>query len=342
MNTIFTRLQTFRLAAVLLVVLAWSNLAFCGEIHDAAQKGDLAKVKALLKDNPDLINSKTDKSSYLVGGTPLDYAAMGGHKDMVEFLLANKADPNPKDYATSTPLLQAAEFGHKDIVELLLAKKAGVNAKSISGWTALHCAAYCDHREVAVLLLAHGADVNSTNSDGLTPLDKAVEGNNTDLIELLIANHAEVNVQDAAGAGDLKKVKALLKDNPDLVFSKIHCGWTALYFAARNGQKEVAEFLLANKADLNVKDCIGQTPLHMAVQSGYKDMVELLIASGADVNAKDNSGRTPLHMANHHNMMLISRVIPKGSLNVGADVVAASDKLYQAVADVLLRHGGTE
>ena len=323
-------------------ILAWSNLAFCGEIHDAAKAGDLAKVKALLKDNPDLVSSKTtDKSSYLFGGTPLDYAAMGGHKDMVELLLANKADPNPKDYAISTPLLQAAEFGHKDIVELLLAKKADVNAKSASGWTALHCAAYCGHRDVAVLLLTNGADVNSTNSDGLTPLDFAVQSN-TDVMELLIANHAEVNVQDAAGAGDLKKVKALLKGNPDLVFNKIHCGWTALHFAARNGQNEVAEFLLANKADLNVKDCIGQTPLHMAVMSGYKAMVELLLASGADINAKDNNGRTPLHMAKHHNGILISRVIPKGSVIVGADTEAASDKLFQAMADVLLQHGGTE
>lgn len=342
MNSVFNRLQTFRLAAVMLAVLAWSNLAFCGEIHDAVRAGDLAKVKALLKDNPDLISSKTDKSSYLVGGTPLDYAAGAGHKDMVELLLANKADPNPKDYATSTPLLQAAEFGHKEIVELLLAKKADVNAKSVSGWTALHCAAYSGGRDVAVLLLAHGADVNATNSDGLTPLDKAVEGNNTDTIELLIANHAEANIQDAAGAGDLKKVKALLKDNPDLVFSKIHCGWTALRFAAMNGQNEVAEFLLAKKADLNVKDCGGQTPLHMAVQGGYKDMVELLLANGADVNAKDNNGRTPLHLANHHNGMVIGRVIPRGSNFIDADVMAASDKLYQAVADVLLQHGGKE
>lgn len=36
----------------LLVALAWSNLAFGGEIQDAAQIGDLEKVKALLKGNP--------------------------------------------------------------------------------------------------------------------------------------------------------------------------------------------------------------------------------------------------------------------------------------------------
>ena len=38
-----------RLAAVMLVALAWSSLAFCGAIHDSARDGDLGKVKALLK-----------------------------------------------------------------------------------------------------------------------------------------------------------------------------------------------------------------------------------------------------------------------------------------------------
>jgi hypothetical protein len=44
-------------APVTLVTLAWSSLAFCGEIHDAAQNGDLEKVKVLVKDNPDSLPS---------------------------------------------------------------------------------------------------------------------------------------------------------------------------------------------------------------------------------------------------------------------------------------------
>jgi hypothetical protein len=65
----------FRLAAVTLVALAWSSLAFCGEIQDAAKSGDLEKVKALLKDNLDMN-----------GGTPLYWAARLGHKDVAELL----------------------------------------------------------------------------------------------------------------------------------------------------------------------------------------------------------------------------------------------------------------
>ena len=61
-----------RLATVTLFALTWSSLAFCGEIHDAAKAGDLAKVKALLKENPNLVLSK----EYKEGRTSLHMAAL--------------------------------------------------------------------------------------------------------------------------------------------------------------------------------------------------------------------------------------------------------------------------
>jgi hypothetical protein len=45
--------QITRLAAVLLITSACCLPAFCGSIHDAAKAGDPAKVKALLKENPE-------------------------------------------------------------------------------------------------------------------------------------------------------------------------------------------------------------------------------------------------------------------------------------------------
>lgn len=44
--------QILRHAAVTLIALAWSSLALCAPIHDASKAGDLAKVEALLMDNP--------------------------------------------------------------------------------------------------------------------------------------------------------------------------------------------------------------------------------------------------------------------------------------------------
>src|ERR1035438_8758961 len=132
-----------RPAAVLLIALAWTSLAFGGEIHDAARNGDLEKVKALLKDNPDLVFSEDSG-----GETPLHGAAFKGHKDVVELLLANKAKAEAKSNNGVTSLHWAAENGHKDVVALLLAHGADVNARNKDGKTPLHWAAVMGRKAV--------------------------------------------------------------------------------------------------------------------------------------------------------------------------------------------------
>jgi hypothetical protein len=64
-----------------LVLLAWSGIARSGEIHDAAEAGDVAKVKALLAGNPNLVNAKDDH-----GDTPLHWAVRFGYKDLADLL----------------------------------------------------------------------------------------------------------------------------------------------------------------------------------------------------------------------------------------------------------------
>ena len=103
-----------RRRGVMLVALAWSSVAFCGEIHDAAKAGDLGKVKALLKGNPFLAFSK-DKH----GETPLHQAVLWGHKDVAELLLANRAEVNAKDNNGWTPLHYAIAYGYKEAAQVL-------------------------------------------------------------------------------------------------------------------------------------------------------------------------------------------------------------------------------
>jgi uncharacterized protein len=92
-----------RFAALMLVGLAWSSLAFCSEIYEAAKSGDLEKIKALLKDNPDLVFSKDNDVV-----TPLHFVAFYGHKDVAELLLANHADVNARNDEGLSPLYVSA------------------------------------------------------------------------------------------------------------------------------------------------------------------------------------------------------------------------------------------
>jgi HEAT repeat protein len=59
--------------------------------------------------------------------------------------------------------------------------------------------------------------------------------------------------------------------------------------ACIGGRKNVAEFFIANKANVNAKVSDGKTALMFASEAGYADIVRLLVASGAAVDAVGTS-----------------------------------------------------
>ena len=63
---------------------------------------------------------------------------------------------NAKEEGGGTPLLYAAIRGHKEIAELLIAKGADVYAKDNRGETPLDWAIRLKHPETAALLRKHG------------------------------------------------------------------------------------------------------------------------------------------------------------------------------------------
>ena len=83
-------------------------------LHLAVQSGLLVEVKQLVIGGHD-VNQRDER----YGFTPLHQAAFFGHKDIVEFLIAEGADVTAKNNAGSTSLYLANGKGHKEIVELL-------------------------------------------------------------------------------------------------------------------------------------------------------------------------------------------------------------------------------
>jgi ankyrin repeat protein len=171
-----------RCPAVMLVVLAWSTLGFCGEIHSAVAAGDLEKVKTLLKADPNLVLSKDAKTN---DWTPLHFAAFYGQKEVAGVLLTNKANVEIRDNTGFTPLLVAVYRGRTNVVRVLLAAKAEVNVKDPGGWTPLHWAVFQGWTGVVELLVANKADVNAKNDAGNTPLHLAADKGLKEMVELL-------------------------------------------------------------------------------------------------------------------------------------------------------------
>ncbi|MGB9407093.1 MAG: ankyrin repeat domain-containing protein [Terracidiphilus sp.] len=76
--------------------------------------GDAAKIKALLKDNPNFVSRRGTNDD-----TPLHWATLKGQSDVMLLLLNNKADVNAKNKCGQTPLHVAALNERRDLVELL-------------------------------------------------------------------------------------------------------------------------------------------------------------------------------------------------------------------------------
>jgi len=112
-------------------------------------------------------------------------------------------------------------------------------------------------------------------------------------------------------------VELLLANKAD-VSVKDRFGLTPLHIAALSGHKDVVELLLASKADVSAKDSFGQTPLFAAAFNGHKDVVELLLANNADVNAKDNDDITPLHQAAYEGHKDVAELLLANKAEVNA------------------------
>ena len=289
-----------------LLVLASNLPAYCGGIHDAVKNGDLEKVMSMIKANPNLVFSKDDS-----GCTPLEYAAFIGRKDIIDFLLANKADVNARDTVVGmNPLLIAADKGSLDVAASLLLLKADINAKDKIGNTPLHNAAQKGYKDMVILLLANKAEVDAKNNYGFTPLFAAAAGGHLDVLKLLLANKADINSLDAKGETPLhfaaekgnKVMAELLLGNSADVNAKSSSGETPLYKAARSGHKELVEMLLANKADINANNNEGVTPLQGAVAGGYQEIVALLLENEAVIDTRDYFGDSPMHEATENGL----------------------------------------
>ena len=119
--------------------------------------------------------------------------------------------------------------------------------------------------------------------------------------------------------GDIEAVRALLEEGADA--NEAHGdGMTALHWAARHGDAEMAQLLITAGANVEAGTRIGRyTPLHLASRAGSAPVVEALLLVGADVHAATtNSGVTPLHLAAESGSSEAIRLLADGGADLDA------------------------
>ncbi len=191
------------LPALFLLCLT-GRLAIADPIHDAARKGDLAKLKELVAANPSVV-SAVDK----MGKTPLHIAAVNNQLDAAVFLIEHGTDVNAKDKNGGFTALDLAlsSYHYIDMMRLLIDRGANVNTASSQGITPLHEAAMRGQKNAIDLLVARGADVNARDEKGNTALLWALMMGRSDAAMALIDGGADVNARDAMGVSPLMAAK---------------------------------------------------------------------------------------------------------------------------------------
>ncbi|XP_015228605.1 PREDICTED: ankyrin repeat domain-containing protein SOWAHC-like isoform X1 [Cyprinodon variegatus] len=99
-----------------------------------------------------------------------------------------------------------------------------------------------------------------------------------------------------AASARVPDLSQLLRLEPSLVNKKDFTSFTALHWAAKHGNKDMATLVADAGGDVNNKSHGGYTPLHIAALHGHRHIVDLLIGTyGAKENVRDYSGRLPFH-----------------------------------------------
>jgi ankyrin repeat protein len=130
-------------------------------------------------------------------------AAAAGDRDGILATIKAGANANARDAGKNTPLILIADqslFGkERQIVEALVAAKADVNAANKDGITALMAASAAGRDGMVRLLLQNGAKVNARDTDGWAALSYAADGGESSVVKELIEAEADVNAIDKKG-----------------------------------------------------------------------------------------------------------------------------------------------
>ena len=152
------------------------------DLFEASAVGDLARIQAIIAAQPQSVNTFAPDGFF-----PLGLAAFFGSESVVEFLLAQGADPNlAAQNSQRVAAIHAATASRQlGIARMLIARGEDVNARQVNGFVPLHNAAQNGQIEMIELLIANGADANARADDGKTPLAFALEEDHLDAAAIL-------------------------------------------------------------------------------------------------------------------------------------------------------------
>jgi len=250
-------------------------------------------------------------------GSALSAAALGGHKDVVEFLLQPEYCIHPLGLEYSYALAAGAKGGHLDIVHVLvrtLVEATGWTLADLPGTgpTMLWEAARYGRQDVVRMLLDSGVDIDAVPHPVIhgcegTAIQHAAIAGNAAVVRLLLECGANMapqtrsvrhTMEAAAPYGHEEVVDVLIEYGAD--------PREAFFEAAAHGQTHLARRLIKRDPTiLSMKPAyndtadytLGAKALEMAISTMNPAMVSVLVEAGVSLNQPTSGGDLPVDYA---------------------------------------------
>ena len=348
-------------AHVKTLAAARSTTEAVASLREAAGKGDLARLNALLDAHPELIDERGGEGVR----TALHHAVFGNSEAAVKLLLERGANPNIRCQGDKAyPLHFAVEKHRLPIVRLLVEHGADTVGEGdfhelgVIGW-ATAWDYIQPNPEIVAYLLAHGARHT---------IFSAVAMGDAEMIRELVSR-TPGDLERRMNGTIMRSMPlhlAVIKNQPAAVTTLLdlganteslnEAGFSALDLAALDGRHDLVQVLLERGANVrlpaavalhrttDVEKLLRRDPGtlkpdgrwgHFIIRASERapgEVIETLIRNGASVNVRDDpktsidatSGYTPLHAAAWYGNLSAIGVLMKH----GADVRAREEKYH--------------
>lgn len=240
----------------------------------------------------------------------LHYFVLQGAQDALQkFLNDHDTDVNIQDITGSTPLHLAAESGNTAIVRILL-NVYGIRLDLTDqyGRTPLTVATYWGLQKVALCFLEHSQAFPTPEEGKMSALCFAAKHGQLDMCRRLLDACRYKNLErhlDESGKGICHHaainnwshlLRLCLAANRAMANQIDHSGGTPLHVAARLGNTDSCQVLIAFGASLQLQDRLGRTAAQIAADAGFGDTLMAILDSGrVDPNQWDHQGRNLVH-----------------------------------------------
>lgn len=300
--------------------------------------------------------------------TPLVHSAMcraasRGYMRAFKILSRYCEDIHADDTRRATnAVISSVVGGHYELLDFILANGGDIDRPTQSGRTALTTALSLGRWDLLTLVLSRGADVSKLSSDGRSCLCIAATGGRVDLVETLIQHGASVNcgchcftpgrfdrfhcALDIAALSGHDEVVTLLLSYGASFFRESDLFLPVLEAVLGRGGEHLAGTLMATGPSpdrrLEVRNI---TPLCLAVQRGSLVVVKFLATYGANIHTPSQDGPPLCYAVVNNNFTIADWLIRSGadvnaySASYGRSIHAAVEFGFVGLVDLLLRNG---